>query len=97
MMAKSLKEHIPELDFIIPSSGFFIWGQLPSSIDTHQLFWHALKNEKVSFLPGSAFGPLSNKNLSHCLRLSFSYCPLELIETGVKRLAKALRTYTACE
>ena len=95
MMTKSLKDHIPELNFTIPSSGFFIWGQLPSSINTHQLFWHALNNEKVSFLPGSAFGSSSNRNLSHCLRLSFSYCPLELIETGVKRLAKALRTYAA--
>lgn len=92
-MIKALRNHIPELNFTIPSSGFFIWGELPSSINTYQLFWHALKNEKVSFLPGSAFGSSSNRNLTHCLRLSFSYCPLELIEIGVKRLAKALKTY----
>jgi DNA-binding transcriptional MocR family regulator len=28
------------------------------------------------------------------LRLSFSYCPLELIDVGVERLARAIKTYT---
>lgn len=92
-MVTALNKYLPELTFTVPSSGFLIWGQLPSSIDTHQLFWHALKNEKVSFLPGSAFGPSFDKELKHCLRLSFSYCPLELIEIGVERLAKALKSY----
>ena len=93
-MVKALKQHIPELVFVIPSSGFLIWGQLPSSIDTYQLFWQALKNEKVSFLPGIAFGNASDRRLNHCLRLSFSYCPLELIEIGVERLANAIKNYT---
>ena len=92
-MVTALNKYLPELTFTVPSSGFLIWGQLPFSIDTHQLFWHALKNEKVSFLPGSAFGPSFDKELKHCLRLSFSYCPLELIEIGVERLAKALKSY----
>lgn len=94
-MVESLKRHIPKLVFIVPSSGFLIWGRLPPSINTTQLFWQALKNEKVSFLPGTAFGPSSNFHLNHCLRLSFSYCPLELIETGVERLARAIKDYTA--
>ncbi len=94
-MVESLKRHIPKLVFTVPSSGFLIWGRLPLPINTTQLFWQALKNEKVSFLPGAAFGPSSNFHLNHCLRLSFSYCPLELIETGVERLARAIKNYTA--
>lgn len=94
-MIKALKKHIPELVFIVPSSGFLIWGQLPSSINTDKLFWQALNNEKVSFLPGAVFGPSSEAKLNHCLRLSFSYCPLELIETGVERLARAIKNYVA--
>lgn len=93
-MIKSLRKHIPELLFSAPPSGFLIWGELPYSIDTNKLFWQALKNEKVSFLPGSAFGFSSDPYLSHCLRLSFSYCPLELIEIGVERLARAIKNYT---
>jgi 2-aminoadipate transaminase len=94
-MIKALKKHIPELVFIVPSSGFLIWGQLPSSMDTDKLFWQALNNEKISFLPGAVFGPSSETYLNHCLRLSFSYCPLELIETGVERLARAIKNYVA--
>jgi 2-aminoadipate transaminase len=93
-MANALKEHIPEIKFIIPSSGFFIWAQLPKEVDANQLFWHALKNEKVSFLPGAAFSTFSDNTLTHCLRLSFSYCPLELIETGIKRIANAIQSYS---
>ena len=92
-MANALKKYIPEIKFIIPSSGFLIWAQLPKEIDANQLFWHALKNEKVSFLPGAAFSPFLDNSLTHCLRLSFSYCPLELIETGIKRLANAIQSY----
>ncbi|MBY0463011.1 MAG: PLP-dependent aminotransferase family protein [Alphaproteobacteria bacterium] len=92
-MVNALNKYIPEIKFIIPSSGFLIWAQLPKKIDANQLFWHALKNEKVSFLPGTAFSPFSENTLAHCLRLSFSYCPLELIETGVKRLANAIQSY----
>jgi len=93
-MANALKEHIPEIKFIIPSSGFFVWAQLPKEVDANQLFWHALKNEKVSFLPGAAFSTFSDNTLTHCLRLSFSYCPLELIETGIKRIANAIQSYS---
>jgi 2-aminoadipate transaminase len=92
-MVYSLKKHIPELLFTFPTSGFMIWGRLPTSIDANKLFWHALKSEKISFLPGTAFGSSSNEDLNHCLRLSFSYCPLELIEIGIERLARAIKTY----
>jgi 2-aminoadipate transaminase len=92
-MVNSLEKHIPELIFTFPTCGFMIWGRLPSSIDTNKLFWHALKSEKISFLPGTAFGFSSNDDLNHCLRLSFSYCPLELIEIGIERLARAIKTY----
>jgi 2-aminoadipate transaminase len=92
-MVNAFKKYIPEIKFIIPSSGFLIWAQLPKEIDANQLFWHALKNEKVSFLPGAAFTTSSTNNLNNCLRLSYSYCPLDLIETGIKRIANAIQSY----
>ena len=84
-MVKALNKYIPKLIHTVSSSGFLIWGKFSSSIDARRLFWHALKNEKVSFLPGSVFGS-SDDNFNHCLRLSFSYCPYNSIEIGVERL-----------
>lgn len=92
IMSESLKKYIPELEFDLPKSGFFIWGKLPSSINTDTLFKLAIE-EKVSFLPGSAFQVGINSEIKNCLRLSFGFCPKELIETGVKRLAKAIHRY----
>lgn len=91
-MVTALNVHIPEMEFKIPKSGFFIWGKLPSSIDTNRLFKLALE-EKVSFLPGSAFLVGSRENVQNCLRLSFAFCPVEDIEAGIKRLALAIHKY----
>lgn len=90
LMVKVLKEHIPEMDFIIPKSGFFIWGRLPSHINTNDLFKTAVE-QKVSFLPGSSFGIKNKSYLNNCLRLSFSACPIDSIDIGIKRLAEAIR------
>ena len=91
VMVKGLKQYIPEMQFIIPKSGFFIWGKLPSNINTDKLFKLALEKKNVSFLPGSAFGPNNKNNLTNCLRLSFAFCPLDKIEIGIKRLSQAVK------
>lgn len=94
-MIEAIKHYIPEMYFSIPNSGFFIWGRLPNNINTNNLFLQAVKNHKVSFLPGSAFGIKSNNSLSNCLRLSFALCSISEIEVGIKRLGQALREYKA--
>lgn len=93
VMIKALKNYIPEMEFSIPKSGFFIWGKLPSSINTKRLFKYALEEKKVSFLPGSAFLIGKREDVQSCLRLSFAFCPINLIECGVKRLATAIHEY----
>lgn len=94
-MIEAIKHYIPEMCFSIPNSGFFIWGRLPNNINTNNLFLQAVKNHKVSFLPGLAFGIKSNNSLSNCLRLSFALCDISAIEVGIKRLGQALREYKA--
>ena len=91
LMAKALKQHIPEMQFILPKSGFFIWGRLPSNINTDKLFKLALETKNVSFLPGSAFGLNDKNNLTNCLRLSFAFCPLDAIEIGIKKLGDTIK------
>lgn len=98
VMAKALKEYIPEMGFTIPKSGFFIWGKLPNHIDTNKLFKLSLESQKISFIPGSAFSICTtnhiantpNNYLINCLRLSFAFSPLESIEIGIKRLSYAI-------
>ncbi|MBY0273557.1 MAG: PLP-dependent aminotransferase family protein [Alphaproteobacteria bacterium] len=93
VIAYSLQKYIPEMEFTIPKSGFFIWGKLPSSINTKRLFKFALEEEKVSFIPGNAFLVGERDDVQSCLRLSFAFCPIELIELGIKRLAIAIQSY----
>ncbi|OJX14238.1 MAG: hypothetical protein BGO77_02130 [Caedibacter sp. 37-49] len=93
VMIAALKMHVPEMEFEIPKSGFFIWGKLPSSINTSKLFKLALEEEKVSFIPGSAFLIGDRKEIHNCLRLSFAFCPIEDIESGIKRLSYAIHKY----
>ncbi|MBX9621532.1 MAG: PLP-dependent aminotransferase family protein [Alphaproteobacteria bacterium] len=93
VMVYSLQKYIPEMEFTIPKSGFFIWGKLPSSINTKRLFKFALEEEKVSFIPGNAFLVGERDDVQNCLRLSFAFCPIELIELGIKRLSIAIQSY----
>lgn len=95
-MVESLKRYLPQLEFSIPKSGFFVWGKLPAPINTEKLFKLALEKENVSFLPGNAFLIGKREEASNCMRLSFAFCPIDLIEAGVQKLAKAIDTYQYC-
>jgi 2-aminoadipate transaminase len=90
IMVDSLKKYIPQANFIVPSNGFFIWCNIPG-INTTQLF-KVVKDFKVSFIPGNACS-ISNKHAND-LRLSFSYCNINLIEQGIQRLSKAILSCT---
>ncbi len=90
VMVKALKQYIPEIQFFIPKSGFFIWGRLPSNINTDKLFKLTLETKNVSFIPGSAFGLNNKKSLTNCLRLSFAFCSLDSIEIGIKKLGEVI-------
>ena len=90
---KALRENMSELEFVVPQSGFFIWGNFVHDIDTNDFFDFLYKNNNVYFLPGKAFAVDSNNNLNKSLRLSFSHCPEHLIEEGIKLLKKFVDEY----
>jgi 2-aminoadipate transaminase len=75
-----------------PRCGFFIWVELPPGTDAGRLLREAVETERVAFVPGFAFGVTGDRLGSNCLRLSFSNCPTKVIEEGVHRLARVLRT-----
>jgi len=72
-----------------PQGGLFIWLRLPDGVTTSNLIPAALK-EKVSFSPGNLFSV--SEQFSSYIRLNFSCQPPELIEEGIRRLGKAVKT-----
>lgn len=74
-----------------PSSGMFVWVELPHGIDTSALLPIAIEQENVAYIPGQAFSVDSQAQASHCMRLNFSRTTPERITEGVARLAHALR------
>jgi 2-aminoadipate transaminase len=75
----------------------FIWVELPQGIDSTRLLLQAVEEEKVAFIPGSAFevssGSAGSSNgtwADRCMRLNFTNCSPELINEGVGRLGNLL-------
>jgi DNA-binding transcriptional MocR family regulator len=72
----------------------FIWVELPAEFDTAVLLETAVETEQVAFIPGHAFS-VPGCPQRHCLRLSFANCREEMIEDGIKRLARIIN-YELC-
>jgi DNA-binding transcriptional MocR family regulator len=71
-----------------PEGGLFVWLTLSEGLDSWNLFEAAVA-KKVAFIPGEAFAVEGGHK--NCLRLSFGNVRTEKIETGVARLAEAVR------
>ncbi len=89
VMLDTLERYFPSgVKWTKPEGGLFLWVELPEHIDTKELFNEAVK-EKVAFVPGSSFYPDgSGKNT---MRLNFSNATPEMIEEGIKRLARVIK------
>lgn len=79
----------PGLRWTRPSSGMFIWLELPPALDASALLETAIETDAVAFSPGEAF-TVGGGHASHCLRLSFASCPPDRIAEGIRRLATAV-------
>ncbi|HYO51307.1 PLP-dependent aminotransferase family protein [Archangium sp.] len=92
-MLSALERHFPAgCRWSRPSSGVFVWVELPKHVNTLELLRVSLREEKVVFVPGSEFwcgkDPSGGRN---CMRLSFSNLAPAQIEEGIGRLARALK------
>ncbi|MGH2536955.1 MAG: PLP-dependent aminotransferase family protein [Candidatus Promineifilaceae bacterium] len=103
VMLAALERHFPaETRWSRPTGGMFIWVELPAWADTAALLTLAVE-EGVAFIPGVAFTPpfpaaaASGRNPRHCLRLNFSACAPEVIEEGIGRLGRLLKSKAAGE
>lgn len=84
-MVQALEEFMPEgVAFTRPAGGMFIWVQLPEGFDGAALLARAITEERVAFVPGSAF--YATQPMLNTLRLSFSATCPDKIREGIRRL-----------
>ena len=72
-----------------PAGGLFVWVDLPEGMDSDLLYEYALRRS-VSIVPGRV-GFARPKPTHHDFRLNFSACDEGRIETGLERIALAIR------
>lgn len=89
-MLDALERHMPEgVEWTKPDGGMFIWVELPENLDGAELLAKSIQTEKVAFVPGKAF--FANGEGSNTIRLSYSCANDEMIEEGIKRLARLIK------
>lgn len=90
-MLAALREHAPpEVRWNHPTSGMFIWAELPPGADAVDLLRTAVEIEGVAFSPGVIFYGDDPRG-ARCMRLCFTNLPPERIEEGIRRLGRVLR------
>jgi 2-aminoadipate transaminase len=89
-MLAALSAHFPpEVRWNHPTSGMFVWAELPPGLDAADLLRTAVETENVAFSPGMVFGA-GDPRRDRCMRLNFTSQPPERIEEGIQRLGRAL-------
>lgn len=89
-MTAALDDFMPEtVRYTRPKGGMFVWLTLPEGIDSRALLEHALKEERVAFVPGQAF--FCDKSGGNTCRLSFSAGDPARIREGIERLSGLIR------
>lgn len=90
-MLGALEAYLPPyVKWNYPTSGMFVWVELPRTMDATSVLKAAVETENVAFSPGAIFCATDSTHARHCLRLSFASCAPEKIEEGVRRLARVI-------
>ena len=88
-MLRMLEAHMPKaVSWSKPTGGMFLWVTLPKGVDTKEVFMTAIEHN-VAYVIGRPFH--CDGSGSNTLRLNYSFASMEQIETGIKRLADAIK------
>ena len=96
---QALEHHIlpsPGMTAVRPEGGLYVWLHIPaerhSSRFEDELFRMAAGEHQVMFVPGELFyADRSHPEASCTMRLSFGVQPVNQLDEGIQRLARALR------
>jgi 2-aminoadipate transaminase len=89
-LMEAVARHLPQVRVEPPGGGFALWLQSEEALDERELLEIAVRQEGVSFDPGSEFRA-DGAGRPLALRLCFSALPVETFDDGVRRLARAWR------
>lgn len=90
VMLGAMDSYFPaEVDWTHPQGGLFLWGILPKHMKSAEVLKYAIE-EKVAFVPGDAFFPCGGNYNS--IRFNFSGTKPEMIQEGIARLGKVLKS-----
>jgi 2-aminoadipate transaminase len=84
-LTRALERDLPDAHFVAPEGGYFMWVELPESVDVDALF-AAAGERGVTFVKGTDFLLDGGRNT---LRLAYSGVTPERIDEGISRLAEA--------
>jgi len=92
LMCDCLDEYCPQLEYVRPEGGLFIWAKLPAGVDM-LAYVKRLLDYKVAVVPGSSF---MTDDTAPCdyIRLNFSTPSEENIVAGVKAMGEVLKEFT---
>ena len=91
VLCSALERELPDARFVVPQGGYFLWVDLPDSIDVHDL--EALSRERgVVFVKGTDFLLEGGES---SLRIAYSGVPADQIEEAVTRIAAAYGELTS--
>jgi DNA-binding transcriptional MocR family regulator len=88
VLDSALRQHVPQLQYMTPQGGYFLWARLPAHHRAIELRRKA-PAFKVDFRPGGLFS--SRSGLQNYMRLCFIHYEEDAIIEGVLRLKECLK------
>jgi len=90
-MLRAMERHFPpEVRWTKAEGGLFVWVMLPEGVDSRELLVEAVQ-EKVAFVPGSAFH--ADGSGHNTMRLNFSNSTPAQLEEAIERLGRVIRRF----
>ena len=91
LMCEKLDEYCPQIKYVRPQGGLFLWAKLPNNVDMTD-YCKRLVERKVAVVPGNAFIVDESKPCNY-IRLNFSTPSDENIIDGVRIMGEVLKEY----
>ena len=92
-MIDALHQHLPEVvTFTAPRGGFYIWLELPETVDSTEILKKAI-DKGVVFVSGKTFDPHGVAN--NFIRLSYCNTSVEKINKGIPLVVEAIEEVIA--
>lgn len=91
LMCDCLDKYCPEINYVRPQGGLFLWAKLPDNVDMLDYCKRLVEN-KVAVVPGTAF-MIDDEAPCQYIRMNFSTPSDENIVKGIEIMAQVLKEY----